>query len=55
MSKKSRNKSYFDDCTICQTMKKADESGRSLSSQELEKVFAEANKKQELKKQRTSR
>ena len=36
---------YFDDCPICQAMKKAEEEGRELSEEELLKLFEEANKK----------
>ncbi len=35
----------FDDCPVCQAMKKADEQGRELSLPELKKAFAKANKK----------
>ena len=36
---------YYDDCPICQAMKKAEEEGRSLSEEELIKLFEEVNKK----------
>lgn len=36
---------YFDDCPICQAMKKAEEEGRALSSSETKKAFEKANKK----------
>ena len=34
----------FDDCPICQAMKKAKENGRDLTSEELLEVFKEAEK-----------
>ena len=34
---------YFDDCLICQTTKKADERGKSLSAEELKEAFRKAN------------
>lgn len=36
---------FFDDCPICQGMKKAKEEGRELSKDELMRLFEEANKK----------
>lgn len=36
---------YFDDCPICQAMKKAEKQGRSLSSEELKQAFKKAKKK----------
>lgn len=42
----SSSDSYYDDCPICQAMKKAEEEGKSLSEEELKEVFAKANKKQ---------
>lgn len=36
---------FFDDCPICQGLKKAKEEGRTLSEEELRKLFEEANKK----------
>ena len=48
-SEKKRNKYYdnffFDDCPICQAMKKAEEQGKSLSLPELRKAFREAEDK----------
>lgn len=41
----SSSGSYFDDCPICQAMKKAEEEGRSLSEEELREAFAKANGK----------
>lgn len=38
--------SYYDDCPICQAMKKAEEKGRSLSEKEVKEAFAKANGKQ---------
>ncbi|OGD80181.1 hypothetical protein A2368_03655 [Candidatus Collierbacteria bacterium RIFOXYB1_FULL_49_13] len=35
---------FFDDCPICQAMKKAAKEGRSLSESELRAAFAEAEK-----------
>lgn len=34
---------YFDNCLICQEMKKADGEGRSLRAEELTDVFRKAN------------
>jgi hypothetical protein len=34
----------FDDCPICQAMKKAEKEGKSLEEEELLKAFAEAKK-----------
>lgn len=42
----SSSDTYFDDCPICQAMKKAEEEGRNLSEKELVEAFAEANEKQ---------
>jgi len=36
---------YFDDCPICQAMKKAEEEGRSLTIRELKQAFKKAKKK----------
>lgn len=36
---------FFDDCPICQGMKKAKEEGRELSLEELQQLFKEANSK----------
>lgn len=36
---------YFDDCPICQVMKKAEKQERSLSSEELKEAFKKAKKK----------
>jgi len=36
---------YFDDCPICQAMKKAEEEGRELTEKELLKLFEEVNRK----------
>lgn len=41
---------YFDDCLICQAMKKAEEGGSDLSLEELETVFAKQNLKNKLGK-----
>lgn len=41
----SSSGTYYDDCPICQAMKKAEEEGRSLSSSEAKKAFEKANKK----------
>lgn len=35
---------YFDDWPICRAMKKAEEKGRQLSSEELKKAFDEAER-----------
>ncbi len=35
---------YFDDCPICQAMKRAEEQGRNLSDEELKEAFEEARK-----------
>jgi hypothetical protein len=45
-SKKINNEDLFDDCPICQAMKKAQERGYDLSYEELQTAFAEANKLQ---------
>lgn len=37
---------YFDDCEICNAMKKADEENRTLSLGELKHVFRKQNAKQ---------
>lgn len=42
----SSSNTYYDDCPICQAMKKAEEEGRSLSEKEVKEAFAKANKKQ---------
>lgn len=42
----SSSNSFYDDCPICQAMKKAEEEGRSLSEEELKEAFAKANGKQ---------
>lgn len=42
----SSSENFYDDCPICQAMKKAEEEGRSLSEKELEEAFDEANKQQ---------
>ena len=34
---------YFDDCPVCQAMKKAEEEGRNLSLAELRAAFEAAN------------
>lgn len=34
---------YFDDCYVCQAMKKSDEGGKDLSVEELKEVFKKAN------------
>lgn len=39
----------YDDCPICQAMKKAEEEGRNLSEKELAEVFAMANATQKSK------
>jgi len=44
----SSSNSFYDDCPICQAMKKAEEEGRSLSEEELKEAFAKANKKRGL-------
>lgn len=33
----------YDDCPICQAMKKAEEEGRTLTEQELTEIFAMTN------------
>ncbi len=45
-SKKAPNEFLFDDCPICQAMKKAQERGFDLSYEELQAAFSEANKQQ---------
>lgn len=34
---------YFDDCIVCQGMKKSEEQGRELSLEELQELFQKAN------------
>lgn len=34
---------YFDDCYVCQAIKKSDERGKDLSVEELKEVFRKAN------------
>lgn len=41
---------YFDDCPICRAMRAVDERGVLLSTQELKRVFKEANTKKGIKK-----
>lgn len=36
---------YFDDCTICQATKEAEEKGKSLTESELKQAFKKAKKK----------
>jgi hypothetical protein len=43
-SKEPANEFLFDDCPICQAMKKAQERGFDLSYEELQQAFSEANK-----------
>ncbi len=40
---------YFDDCLVCQAMKKMEETGEDLTVEELETVFAKQNLKNKLK------
>ena len=42
----SSSETFYDDCPICQAMKKAEEEGRNLSEKELMEAFAKANGKQ---------
>lgn len=42
----SSSETFYDDCPICQAMKKAEEEGRSLSEAEAKEAFAKANRKQ---------
>ncbi|MBI2622827.1 MAG: hypothetical protein HYW64_01910 [Candidatus Levybacteria bacterium] len=41
--KKSKDWEYFDDCYVCQAMKKSEEEGRELGIEELKEVFRKAN------------
>ena len=45
-TKSSNSEFYFDDCIICQGMKKTEESGKALNVDELKELFKKANKKQ---------
>lgn len=36
---------YFDDCPVCQAMKKAEEKGKSLTTEELKEAFKKAKEK----------
>ncbi len=40
----SSDNQYFDDCPICQAMRKAEKEGKSLDPVELAKAFNKANK-----------
>lgn len=42
--KKDNEEELFDDCPICQAMKKAKERGKDLSFDELQEAFHEAEK-----------
>lgn len=42
----SSSETFYDNCPICQAMKKAEEEGRELSEKELMEAFAKANKEQ---------
>lgn len=44
IAKFSESEFYFDDCAICQGVKSAEETGRSLGSDDLRKLFKKANK-----------
>lgn len=46
--KKETQWEYFDDCFVCQAVKKSEEEGRSLGVEELKEVFEEANRKKSL-------
>lgn len=55
MKKKTQQKTtdqweYFDDCLVCQATKKAEETGKDLTVEEMEKIFAKQNLKNKLKK-----
>ncbi len=43
---------YFNDCAICQIMKVADQDGKSLGAEKLERVFAKQNLRNKLGKNR---
>jgi hypothetical protein len=45
LAKNQKKEFYFDDCPICQAMKKAEEEGRSPSLNELKEAFRKAKKK----------
>jgi len=49
VAKKEDAWDYFDDCAICQAMKKADKEGKSLGLEELEIEFAKQNLKNKTK------
>lgn len=40
----SETEFYFDDCAICQAMKKAEEEGRNLDASELKEAFGKAKR-----------
>lgn len=40
----SSSDKYFDDCPICQAMKKAEKENRDLSEKEVKKAFKKAKK-----------
>ncbi|MBI3103590.1 hypothetical protein HYZ05_01490 [Candidatus Daviesbacteria bacterium] len=40
---------YFDDCMVCQYMKKVEEGGKNTDLKELEIAFAQQNLKNELR------
>lgn len=42
--KNHNEEEFFDDCPICQAMKKAEEENRDLSLEELQESFREAKK-----------
>lgn len=42
-TKKKTDWEYFDDCYVCQAMKKSDEGGKDLSVEELKEVFRKTN------------
>jgi glutaredoxin len=44
-TKFSKTGFYFDDCPICQAMKKAEDAGKNLSLLELKKAFARVDRK----------
>lgn len=49
VGKFSDSEFYFDDCTICQGMKAAEERGKGLNLDELNMLFKKANKNQKKK------
>lgn len=50
----SSSEEFYDDCPICQAMKKAEEEGKNLNREELTEVFDMINAIQKSKKSKTT-